>query len=252
MTGCYLLLLQFYALLVKRAQYATKRYLMFAVQNLFPLTVIIMCLAISKLLTTIVNPPPLEFSPDSFFSVNKDNYAIISGHSKEYTEPFYDAVFQQCGFGPQTNAPEYCNEQTSLYSSLDLNQNYDFSCNTTEPDAYMSCDCQYKTANGSVVCDIRPVRPLPLHPHCVKSVFEKSTKLQDLRYGSKNSPYDTEITDVYVYWSRLQYAEERYGGLHFGDERLYIPAEVDEFYDDPMSDPLNTLPVLGVKKFAKV
>ena len=253
-TGCFLLLLQFYALLVKRAQYATKRYLMFAVQNLFPLTVIIMCLGISKLLTTIVNPPPLQFNPDDFFSVNKDNYAIISGHSKEYTEPFYDAIFQQCGFGPQTNAPESCdsyNERMPLYSSLDLSQHYDFSCNSTEPDEQVSCDCQYATVNGTV-CEIRPARPLPLHPHCVKSVYEENTKLQDLRYGSKNSPYDNEVTDVYVYWSRLQYAQERYGGLHFGDERLYIPAEVDEFYDDPLSDPLNTLPVLGVKKFAKV
>lgn len=251
-TGYRLLLLQFYALLVKRAQYATKRYLMFTVQNLFPLTIIIMCLGISRLLTTIVNPPPLEFNPDVFFSVNKDNYAIVSGHSKEYTEPFYDAVFRQCGFGPQTNAPKSCSSYSySEYSSMNLNEHHDFSCTESEPDAEVSCDCTYWVGNGTV-CDKRPSRPLPLHPHCFTSPDRKTTKLQDLRYGSKNSPYNSDYTNVYVYWSRHQYIEERYGGIHFGDQRLYIPDEVDEFYENPSSDPLNKLPVLGVKKFAKV
>ena len=227
---------------------------MFAVQNLFPLSVIIMCLGISKLLTTIVNPPPLEFTPETFFTVNKENYAVISGHSQEYTEPFYNSVFQQCGFGPQTDAPESCNVNRSLYSSLNLSDIHDFSCDISEPDIEVSCDCQYWTGNGTV-CEKRPARPLPLRPHCYKSSHEsnkKITKLQDLRYGSQNSPYNNDITDIYMYWSRLQYIEERYGGVHFGDERLYIPTEVDEFYDNPSSDPLNKLPVLGVKKFAKV
>ena len=93
-TGYRLLLLQFYALLVKRVQYASKRYFMFIVQNLFPLTVIITSLGISRFLTTVVDPPPLQFTPDAFFNVNKDNYAIVSGHSKDYTEPFYNAVFR--------------------------------------------------------------------------------------------------------------------------------------------------------------
>ena len=226
---------------------------MFAVQNLFPLTVIIMCLCISKLLTTIVNPPPLEFYPDSFYSVNTENYAIVSGRSQHYTQPFYDSVFQQCGFGPQSDAPETCDDYNNdfVYSSLNLDEDFEFSCNYSEPDSDVSCDCNYQTVNGTV-CEIRPARPLPLHPHCFKSVYKKSTRLQDLRYGNQNSPYDNELTDVYVYWSRLQYIQQRYGGIHFGDERLYIPSEVDDFYDDPDSDPLNQLPVLGVKKFAKV
>ena len=251
-TGYHLLLLQFYALLVKRAQYATKKYLMFAVQNLFPLSVIIMCLGISKLLTTIVDPPPLEFNPDVFFSVNKENYAIVSGHSKDYTEPFYNSVFQQCSFGPPTD--KNCTNNKPLYSSLNLSDVHDFSCENSEPDIEVSCDCKYWTGNGTV-CEKRPDRPLPVRPHCFKSDStnnKKVTKLQDLRYGSQNSPYDNDIADIYMYWSRLQYTEERYGGIHFGDERLYIPTEVDEFYDNPSSDPLNKLPVLGVKKFAKV
>ena len=248
-TGYNLLLLQFYALLVKRAQYAIKRYLMFAVQNLFPLSVIVMCLGISRFLTTIVNPPPLEFSPDSFFTVNKDNYAIISGHSKPYTEPFYSAAFQQCGFGPQADAPESCSNHK--YPPLDLSWDDKFSCNDTEPDSDVSCHCGYMIGNETV-CEKRPARPLPLRPRCYKSTNKKTTKLQDLRHGSQNSPYNSDLTDVYMYWSRLQYIEERYGGIHFGDERLYIPSEVDEFYDNPSSDPLNKLPVLGVKKFAKV
>ena len=214
-----------------------------------------MCLGISKFLTTVVNPPPLQFTPDAFFSVNEDNYAIVSGHSKDYTEPFYNAVFQQCGFGPQTNSTENCKvySNQSLYSSLNLSSLHDFSCDQSEPDVEISCDCKYWDKNETV-CDKRPARPLPLRPHCFKSVHKDSkvTKLQDLRYGNQNSPYNDDIADVYVYWSRHQYIEERYGGIHFGDERLYIPTEVDQFYDNPYSDPLNKLPVLGVKKFAKV
>jgi len=228
---------------------------MFAVQNLFPLTVIVMCLGITKLLTTIVDPPPLEFSPDVFFSVNKENYAIVSGHNKKHTEPFYNSVFQQCGFGPQSNAPKNCNNFSNfgnyVYSSLNLSYNYDFSCDSSEPDADVQCDCKYWTGNGTV-CQNRPERPLPLRPYCHKSVYKKSTKLQDLRYGGSNSPYDEDKSDIYVQWSRLQYLQQRYGGVHFGEERDHIPPELDKFYDDPSSDPLNQLPVLAVKKFAKV
>ena len=247
-TGYRLLLLQFYALLVKRAQYASKRYFMFIVQNLFPLTVIIMCLGISRFLTTVVDPPPQQFTPDAFFNVNKDNYAIVSGHSKDYTEPFYNAVFRQCGFGPQTDSTENCKgySNQSLYSSLNLSDLHDFSCDQSEPDAEISCDCKYWDKNR-LVCEKRPARPLPLRPHCFKSVHKDSkvTKLQDLRYGSQNSPYNEDIADIYVCWSRHQYIKERYGGVHFGDEWLYIPAEVDQFYDNPYSDPLNKLPVLS-------
>lgn len=256
--GYQLLLLQFYALLVKRVQYSIKRYLMFAVQNLFPLTVVIMCLGISKYLTSVTDPPPLEFNPDSFFTINEENYAMISGHSKGYTEPFYNSIFQHCGFGPQTNA-EKCSEYNyskysspdDSYSSLNLSKNYPFSCNHSEPDADVPCDCRFWTGNETV-CQGRPARPLPLRPPCLKSVDRRSTKLQDLRYGSTNAPYNADYSNIYVTWSRLQYAEQRYGGVHFGDERLYIPTELDKFYDDPSSDPLNKLPVLAVKKMAKV
>jgi len=223
---------------------------MFGVQNLFPLSVIIMCLLISWSLTKVSDPPPLEFNPDAFFQSSTENYAIVSGNSHAYTEKFYDPIFKQCGFGPQTNPNKICNNSSYTYSLLNLNTSYDFSCTDGEPDANVSCDC--RVALGQDVCRIRPSRPHPLRPYCVTSPNTKTTKLQDLRYGSRNSPYDKDIADIYVQWSRLQYAEQRYGGVHFGEERVNVPAEVDEFYDDPSNDPLSQLPVLAVKKFAKV
>ena len=198
----------------------------------------------------VSDPPPLEFNPDAFFSANKENYAIVSGNSHAYTEPFYDSIFSQCGFGPQTNPNRVCNSSAYTYSFLNLSKSYDFSCSGGEPDVNVSCDCNMALKQD--VCSIRPPRPHPLHPYCVTLSNTKTTKLQDLRYGSRNSPYKDDIADVYVQWSRLQYAEQRYGGVHFGEERVHVPAEVDEFYDDPSSDPLNKLPVLAVKKFAKV
>ena len=250
LTGYKLLLLQFYALLIKRLQYATKRYFMFIVQNLFPLTVVVTCLFISWSLTRVSDPPPLEFNPDSFFSSSKENYAIVSGNSHAYTEPFYDPIFRQCGFGPQTDSHRICNSSAYTYSLLNLTTSYNFSCSDGEPDVNVSCDC--RVALDQDVCNIRPSRPYPLRPYCVTLSNTKTTKLQDLRYGSRNSPYNDDIADVYVQWSRLQYAEQRYGGVHFGEERVYVPAEVDKFYDDPSNDPLSQLPVLAVRKFAKV
>jgi len=223
---------------------------MFAVQNILPLIVIIIGLLISWSLTRVSDPPPLEFNPDAFFSVNKENYAIVSGNSHAYTEPFYDPIFSQCGFGPQTDSHRICNSSSYTYSLLNLTVSYDFSCSNGEPDVNVSCDCRMALHKDG--CSIRPPRPHPLHPYCVTLSNTKTTKLQDLRYGSRNSPYNDDIADVYVQWSQLQYAEQRYGGVHFGEERVHIPAEVDEFYDNPSNDPLNRLPVLAVRKFAKV
>lgn len=97
--GISLLFYQYGALLIKRCQYSLHRPKAFFVQNILPLVVIIISLAIAHILLDINNPPPLLLQPSMFFGISPYNYAIIGNNKTGASRNYVDTVFQQCGLG---------------------------------------------------------------------------------------------------------------------------------------------------------
>ena len=161
--GLSLLLYQFVALLVKRFHYTRRKPLAFLVQNVLPLGVIGMSLAIAHYILSVSDPPSLLLHPSLFFSFTGKNYmmAYEGNASKNYA----DTLYRPCGIGAKYF------EDPSDPNSMCYYDTPPDSCNGyPEPrfDCSSQCDCYNRTTP-------------PYNPHCfngtVVRIFSLSLSL---------------------------------------------------------------------------
>lgn len=234
LTGCQLWTSQFLALTVKRFHYTRRKTVALVIQNVFPLVIIALSLAIARALQDVPNPPPLELSPYTFFSKAEYNYLFVGGYQGNETQSYFDSAFQPCGVGGHWlgsggDPSSVCYDDPSHDPNL---------CdNTTE---YL-CTCPRNECNDTT--------PFPDHISCYNGTGS-GTRLQDVSVPLHplDSEYANDALTTYLLRSKNSFIEQRYGGFSFGHTREEVAPVVDE---DNMAANV-TQPFLATREAAKV
>ena len=204
------------------------------IQNVFPLVIIALSLAIARALQDVPNPPPLELSPYTFFSKAEYNYLFVGGYQGNETQSYFDSAFQPCGVGGHWlgsggDPSSVCYDDPSHDPNL---------CdNTTE---YL-CTCPRNECNDTT--------PFPDHISCYNGTGS-GTRLQDVSVPLHplDSEYANDALTTYLLRSKNSFIEQRYGGFSFGHTREEVAPVVDE---DNMAANV-TQPFLATREAAKV
>ena len=239
LTGVKLWLSQFIALTVKRFHYTKRRYIMLSIQNVLPFLVLALSLLIAHNLQSVPDPPPLELSPDLFFTKSLDNYMFVGGSPTNDTGPIMETLYKPCGIGGHL-----------LGSSTDPNSKCFHSdefatCPASSyPQHQYICTCEESCRNDSI--------PFPFQdqpPPCYNGTVTGS-RIQNLTAVSNSSDPEMiyEALTEYLLRSKNSFIENRYGGLSFGHEKSEVDPDVDEINADSNS----TLPFLATHSAAKV
>ncbi len=239
-TYFHLWILQFYALLVKRVLYTKGALVALAVQNLFPLVVIILALTIARFLQFVPDPPELELSPHLFFAKSQYNYMFVGGNYSNGTSPMIDSLFRPCGIAASDAA--HC------YHSNNLSTAPPQQCPVDDyPQNQYSCSCPQFCSNGSET-NYTLFNSSDL-PSCYNGTVTGSRVLNVTTHDDDDDDVDSAFYYLHDYLLRStnSFIEQRYGGLSFGHSKQ----EVDAGVDVSNSDPSTTLPFLATHSAAK-
>ena len=210
---------------MKRFLYSRRKLIPFLVQNVLPLTIIILSLGIAHMLQDVPDPPKLELHPSLFLIDNQYNYIVVGSHndSKDYCGTLY----QPCGIGAHTLDPD------SQCASPVSNSH----CSHYPPNQF-SCSCH--------ACPDADLFPSELPP-CYSGAVTGS-RLQNLTVAYNSSELAYEMLTTYFLRSKQAFIESRYGGVSFGHSRDDIDPNLDEVYNQPNV----SLPFLVTHSTAKV
>ena len=235
----FLFVLQLYALLLKRLQYACHRWILTKVQNLLPLAIVILCLVISWYLLQVESPIAFEFTPAQYTRDGFDNYMVVGGPNTEDTCHYFDQLYRPCGVGgnptgssSDPHSPCYWPDSNFTTCSSSLPKDLLSTCAPETP-TVLARDC----GSGSR-SNYAP--PLPHPPQCFSPNPESNwaqTFIQDLRHGNRTdyTEADGRLDMDYLLWSTSKFIQNRYGGVVFGVNRSEIAASVDEIYKNTSS-----------------
>lgn len=227
--------------MVKRFHYTKRRYIVLSIQNVFPFIVLALSLLIAHNLQTVPDPPPLELSPNLFFTKSLNNYVFVGGSQANDTTSIIDTLFRPCGVGGHQ-----LGSSTDPNSTCNYHSNRPTTCPpSTYPQQQYSCTCPNLCRRDTV--------PFPFQnspPQCYNGTVTGS-RIQNLTSMSNNIS-DPEVlyktfTD-YLIRSKNSFIEERYGGLSFG----HVNDEVDPEVDLVNADSNTSLPFLASHSAAKV
>ena len=208
------------ALMVKRFHYTKRRVLALLIQNVLPAVVIAITLLVARSLQTVNDPPPLELSPEQWFTVNRDNYMFVAGYNTNETSQYIDTFSRPCGVGGHRTSddPSGCFQGNGPYTT-----NHSYTCDGNPPLQY-SCTC----GNGTNLACNDPGSFPNQTPLCYNGTGTGS-RVQDMTqaFDSNNPRVADENLATYLLHSKQSFVQRRYGGLSFGYEREEFDASLD-------------------------